>query len=164
MFVSFVDVVRQEYRFHNTTFNIDLNLTSAHHGRILSSNYPEAGMLSSTLKLINLPNLFWFRINVTVRRNGGACPSSPIKFVLSGSDSGPIVWTPGGCDAEASRYTNQTVFTIQSSQRYLKMETVRFANNTIPAFDVTYDGKLILIYGKFELIKGVAPYKIVVVL
>ena len=44
------------------------------------------------------------------------------------------------------------------------METVRFANNTIPAFDVTYDGKLILIYGKFELIKGVAPYKTVVAL
>lgn len=94
------------------------------------------------MELINLPTLFWFKINVTVSRNGGACKSVPIRVVPSGSTSTPIQWAPSGCDAEGAKFTYQTIFRILNSEGFLKLDTVKFGDNQIPAFVINYDGKL----------------------
>ena len=145
MFACIADDAREQFQFQNTAFHIDLSLASNLYGRIISYSYPNDTKVNSSIKFINIPNLFWFRINVDVKRNGGHCRSSPIQIFLSGTSSDQVTWAASGCGAEASKFMYDTIFTKQNPQQYLTLKTGRSGDEQIPAFEIKYDGESILI-------------------
>ena len=104
----------------------------------MSTNYPHADTETSSLRFTQLPDLFWFKLNVTFK-NGSCRSSIPIKFSLE-SPKSSFSLSVGNCNAGVHSY--EAVIRIQHSGQYLKLDTVKISNQQqVPAFKVDYDGK-----------------------
>lgn len=130
------DTTQYKFKQNNTTINV--TLTANRKGIILSPNHPSSfdNMTKRYVNFVNLPDLFWIRLEIEDVMAMCGRPNDAVKVSLS-DPVVPVSFTKSKCSGGVTVY--DAMVRRHQIVQYLEMETpAPLSTGRLPAFKIRY--------------------------